>query len=265
MAADTLSRQDLEGEDYFFGLTSIPAEGGPATPIRITGESGVIPGVPPGGGVRFSPDGKKILFAGGRYPDPEPAEVDIWTVPREGGEPTRLARSTLQDRFPWWSPDGERVAFLRYEFKGEGVYTANIHVMSSEGGVPTRLTEDADSVEMATIAYSPDGERIAFFSNGTLKTIPANGGTPEVLIPEVPSGGRHHLAWSPDGRTLAYTGAGKIWMASVEGGEPVELRTGLPEATAFGELGWSPDGGKLVFIGDRGGDVELWMISDFLK
>jgi len=261
---NTLSRQDLEGEDDFFGLVSIPAEGGPTTPIRITGDAGVTPGVPPGGGVHVSPDGKTVLFAGIRYPDPDPPEVDIWTVPREGGEPTRLARSTRQDRFPCWSPDGERVAFLRTEYKGNGSYTFNIHVIPAEGGEPARLTSDADSVDQATIAYSPDGERIAFFSNGAIKTIPADGGNPEVLIAGVPSEGRHRLAWSPDGRKIAYTAANKIWMASVEGGEPVELRTGLPEDMRYGDFGWSPDGGKLTFLATIGGERELWLISDFL-
>ncbi len=269
-AIDTLSADlFLESEDYFFGLASIPAEGGAFTPIRLAGDTTVIPGVPPGGGIHVSPDGSKILFAGIRYPEPEPgtaphAEVDIWTVPREGGTPTRLARSTLQDRFPCWSPDGEQVAFLRYEFRGKGHYAMNIHVVPGEGGEPVRLSSDADSVEQATIAYSPDGERIAFFSPGGIKSMPADGGDAEVLIAGVPSEGRHRLAWSPDGRRIAYTAAGKIWMASGEGGEPVELRTGLPLDTRYGDFGWSPDGSKLTFIGVMGGEVEFWLISDFL-
>jgi len=270
---DTLPREVWrDGEDYFFGLVSIPPEGGVTTPIRITGDTRVVPGVPPGGGVHVSPDGKTILFAAIRYPDPEPgsrpsAEVDLWTVPLEGGEPTRLARSPLQDRWPCWSPDGGDVAFLRYESKGKGAYTVNIQVMPAEGGESIPITSDADSVEQATIAYSPDGKRIAFFSNGAIKTIPADGGDPEVLIPGVPSeaAGRHRLAWSPDGRTLAYTAAGKIWLAPVDGGEAVELRTGLPEDTVYGDFGWSPDGRKITFKGTRGGGVELWMISDFLR
>ena len=231
----------------------------------------MIPGVPPGGGVHVSPDGKTILFAAVRYPDPEPgsrpsAEVDLWTVPLEGGEPTRLALSPLQDRWPCWSPDGERVAFLRYELREKGTYPVNIQVMPAEGGEPIQITSDADSVDEATIAYSPDGERIAFFSNGAIKTIPAGGGSPEVLVSEVPSeaAGRHRLAWSPDGRTMAYTAAGKIWMVSLVGGEPVELRTGLPEDMVYGDFGWSPDGRKITFKGTRGGGWDLWMISDFL-
>jgi Tol biopolymer transport system component len=153
---------------------------------------------------------------------------------------------------------------LRYEFKGKGSYAFNIHVVPAEGGEPVRLTSDADSVEQATIAYSPDGERIAFFSTGVIKAMPADGGEPKVLIAGVPLEGRHRLAWSPDGRKIAYTAAGKIWLASVEGGEPVELRTGLPEGTRYGAFGWSPDGRKLTFIGALGGEVEFWMISDFL-
>ncbi len=270
-AGDTLSGA-LEREDYFFGLVSMPPEGGPMVPIRITGDSGVIPGVPPGGGIHVSPDGRTILFAGIRYPETEPggtpgAEVDIWTVPVEGGEPTRLARSPLQDRFPCWSPDGQEIAFLRYEFRGKGSYAFNIHVVPSEGGEPVPITSDADSVDQATIAYSPDGERIAFFSPGSIKTIQSGGGEPEVLIAGVPpewEGGRHRLAWSSDGERIAYTAAGKIWIASVSDGSSQELKTGLPAATHYGDFGWSPDGEKFVFLATMGGGVDLWLISDFL-
>ena len=54
-------------------------------------------------------------------------------------------------------------------------------------------------------------------------------------------------------------------VAVMEGGEPVELRTGLPEDTVYGDFGWSPDGRKLTFKGTRGGVAELWLISDFLR
>jgi Tol biopolymer transport system component len=268
--ADTLSTETMEREDYLFGLVSIPSGGGPMTPIRITGDSRVIPGVPPGGGIHVSPDGKTILFAGILYHEGEPGsrpkpEVDIWTVPWKGGEPTRLVKSTLQDRWPCWSPDGKRVAFLRYEFVEKGLYAVNIHVIPVEGGEPNRITSNADSVDHADIGYSPDGSRIAFFStDGAIKAVPSDGGKPEVLIPEVPQAGRHRLAWSPDGRRIAYTAAGKIWLASVMDGESVELQTGLQPGTRYGDFGWSPDGEKLTFLATRGGEAELWLVSDFL-
>ena len=50
----------------------------------------------------------------------------------------------------------------------------------------------------------------------------------------------------------------------MKSGELVELRTSLPTGTRYGDFGWSPDGGKLTFSGTRGGEVELWLISDFL-
>ena len=75
--------------------------------------------------------------------------------------------------------------------------------------------------------------------------------------------GRHRLAWSSDGESIAYTAAGKIWIASVSDGSSLELQTGLPEGTHFGDFGWSPDGEKLVFLASSGGGVDLWLVSDF--
>lgn len=81
-----------------------------------------------------------------------------------------------------------------------------------------------------------------------------------------------HLEWSPDGSRIAHNVleltpngvVGKIWITPLDGGVPEELRTGLPQEARLSDFGWSPDGEKIVFLADRGGDFEFWLISDFL-
>ena len=245
------------------GLAAVPAGGGEVTPITLDGETKVNPGVPPGGGVHVSPDGKMVVFAGLR-PDSAGYQQDIWTVPFHGGRPTQLTRSPTSDRFPCWSADGTQVAFLRYELKEKGDYPIGIYAVPAEGGDPVQLASEADSVQWSTIAYSPDGRWLAYFSNEALKVMPVAGGEGRVIA-ELEGIDRHsEVAWSPDARKIAYTDGGKIWVVSLEGGVSEEVKIGLPGDTQSLHIDWAPDGEKLVFSAYRGGDWELWLISDFL-
>jgi Tol biopolymer transport system component len=246
------------------GLAALPAEGGPVRPIALGLSSEVNPGIPPGGGVHISPDGRTVVFAG-LSPGADGWEQDIWTVPLEGGEPTRLTRSPTADRFPCWSSDGRDVAFLRYKLRGKNDYPVSIYTVPAQGGEPVPLTSETESVEWATIAYSPDGRWLAYFSNGNhLKIVPTAGGDSRVVT-EVDGAGRHtDIAWSPDGQRIAYTSRGSIWVVPVDGGVPVQVKTGLKGDTRTLHIGWSPDGEKIVFAAGYGGNAELWLISDFL-
>jgi Tol biopolymer transport system component len=240
------------------GLAVVPAEGGEIKPILLTGDSGVNPGIPPGGGVHVSPDGRALLFAGIRsVGDSNPAvEQAIWTVPIEGGLPTRVTRGLESERYPCWSPDGREIAFLR---------GGSIYVVPAQGGNPSRITSETDSVVTGTISYSPDGRWLAHFTrDGQLRLLPVDGGEARVVA-EVNDAGRHtELAWSPDGRRIAYTSRGRLWVVPSEGGAATEIETGLEGNASILHFGWSPDGEKVVFRASTGGQPELWLISGFL-
>jgi len=245
-------------------LATVPAEGGESTEIEIVSDLQIIP-VLPGGGLHLSPDGQKILFSGYKG-NVRPVEVDIWTIQVEGGPPTPITDSPTQDRYPCWGPDGESIAFLRYHEGSEGVLVHNLYLVPSAGGEPKAITVDADSVEFATFAFSPDGNQLAYFSNGALKVRPAEGGEARVVAIPEGVGSHSELAWSPDGQRIAYTGRASIWITSLDGGDPVEVRTGVLEEGAENlHIDWSPDGEKLVFSASMGGEVELWLISNFLQ
>jgi Tol biopolymer transport system component len=114
------------------------------------------------------------------------------------------------------------------------------------------------------IAFSPDGERIAFFSGGAIKTIPIEGGRTATLVDEIESSRHSQLAYSPDGSKVAHNAGGKIWITPLATGVPEELRAGLPEDARLSEFGWSPDGEKIAFMASIGGEPEFFLISDFL-
>jgi Tol biopolymer transport system component len=200
--------------------------------------------------------------------------VNIFTVPVEGGAPTQLTETVSvpemdsQDRYPCWSPDGEQIAFIRYRADhqaAKGDFSMNVYTVSAEGGEPKAITTDADSIVWATIAYSPDGEWLAYFTKTALKIKPAEGGEARLVVTLERVHPHSELAWSPDGKRIAYTGRGSIWTVPMDGGEPVEVKTGvLTEDAQNLHIDWSPDGKKIVFTASSGGEPELWLISDFL-
>jgi Tol biopolymer transport system component len=249
----------------------VPAEGGAVVEVPWPGQP--LMSVVPGGGHNVSPDGEQIVIAAA-----EPALTsvhggDLWTMPVDGGPLTRLTNDESQERYPCWSPDGQTIAFTddSNEESEDGGFTA-IFVVSTTGGEPRQLTSEADSVGDGAIAFSPDGERIAFFSGDAIKTVPVQGGQPEVLVADVTSGMHSHLEWSPDGSKIAHNVlelspagvSGTIWITPLDGGAPEELRTGLPQGARLSDFGWSPDGERIVFLAEFGGDFEFWLVSDFL-
>ena len=70
------------------------------------------------------------------------------------------------------------------------------------------------------------------------------------------------LTWAPDSQKIAYTSEKHVWVVTVDGGKPVELKTGLDGY--FLKISWSPDGNKIAFTAAQGGEIEFWLLEDFL-
>jgi Tol biopolymer transport system component len=191
--------------------------------------------------------------------------LDLRVIPLGGGlPPVRLTNDESYEMYPCWSPDGKWVAFVEWHKSSDVKSFDAIYKIPADGGEPVQITFANDSVGRGSIAFTPDGKRIAFFSGDAIRSIPAEGGKSEVLLSGVKFDHKSRIAWSPDGSKIAFNGNGKIWITTLATGEKTELKTGLPENYYTEDFDWSPDGQKITFCSSSGMELEFWLISNFL-
>jgi tricorn protease len=189
---------------------------------------------------------------------------EIWTVPREGGEATRLVSGQLRNRRPVFSPDGSSIAFTGTYDENEDVY-----VVAAGGGEPRRLTHHPGPD--VAMGFTPDGRRVVFGSMRRsprdlpkLFTVPVGGGPAEEL--PLPSGA--DASYSPDGKRLAYVPFPQ-WQAAwkkYRGGQttPVWIADLADSRVVKVPRGNSNDrrpmwvGETVYFLSDRNGPVTLF-------
>jgi tricorn protease len=135
------------------------------------------------------------------------------------------------------SPDGSQVAI---EAHGE------VLTMSSAGGAFRNLTASPGAAERQA-AWSPDGTRIAYFSDEggeyALHVRAVGGGAATRVGQGEPGLGRD-TTWAPDGKRIGYVDRfQKLWYADLTGGG----HTAVPESQTADPYSWSPDGRVLAY------------------
>jgi len=178
---------------------TVPAGGG--APKRITP---LTPSYLHG----WSPDGKRLVYTGGRN-----GEFDIYTIASDGsGTEQNMTKSKGLDDGPEYSPDGR---FIYFNSARSG--TMQLWRMKADGSEPEQITSDEWNNWFPHV--SPDGQWIAFISfpkevdpadhpyykRVYLRLMPAAGGTPKVIAYVYGGQGTINVpSWSPDGKLLAF-------------------------------------------------------------
>jgi Tol biopolymer transport system component len=152
----------------------------------------------------WSPDGTRIAFDRGMF-------VGIYVI---GSYGRRLRQLTTEGEQPAWSSDGRRIAFVSERdglSEGEDSFLfhfplGQLYVTKSDGTDERRLMRT--ETDVASPAWSPDGEKIAFGVNSDdwfttdegMAVVDADGGG---LKQRFVRAYDTEPTWSPDGRWIA--------------------------------------------------------------
>ncbi len=175
------------------------------------------------------PDGSAILYVRGGAPNrsgeiptptsaPDWSKREIWTVPSNGGSPTRIAEGAS----PSLSPDGRTVAFL---------VSGQVWTVPIAGGDAEQLLTIRGRA--GGLRWSPDGSRLAYVSargdHGFIGVFNLASKSVTYMAPTVDRD--RSPTWSPDGRQLAF-----IRTPNVRTALPFEpRRTGHPWSILVGD------------------------------
>lgn len=176
----------------------LPAQGG--KPRRVTSKG---PSYLHG----WSPDGEFLIYTGERN-----GEFDIYRIPAEGGEETRLTSAKGLDDGSEYSPDGKYIYF-----NSNRTATMQIWRMKPDGSNQEQVTSDEYNNWFPHI--SPNGKWIIFLSFSKeidsgdhpfykrvyLRLMPSGGGKPRIVAYIYGGQGTINVpSWSPDSKRVAF-------------------------------------------------------------
>lgn len=156
----------------------------------------------------WSPDGGALAYCAERG-----GEYDIYTIPVEGGEETRLTDSPGLNDGPEYSPDGRHIWF-------NSVRTGLMQIwrMKTDGSEQTQMTFDESNSWFPHV--SPDGETVVYITyrkgdvdpgdhpankHVELRAMSSEGGSYRVLAKLFGGQGTINVnSWSPDSTHIAF-------------------------------------------------------------
>lgn len=134
----------------------------------------------------------------------------------------------------------------------------------AQSAPPTPLFKlDGHTVDVSTVAWSPDGKRVASASNTQVKLWDAEAGK-EISTFAIKGTNVYGMAFSPDGKRLAVGISQKVQFLDATTGK--EQMTAGSNGQFLFRLAFSPDGTQLAAAsghnGDHAGVVHIWNAAD---
>jgi len=187
----------------------------------------------------WSPDGRALIFTrveGGRY--------SVWVVQDDGTGVRRLSPDTEFAFEGVWIPGTQRILYGR---SGGSNGTFEWRTVLSDGTDPQSF-RGAIGTDMPTLAWSPDGSRIAYNRGSAPGLWISNAdGT---AARQISNGNDYYPRWSPDGSRIVFETSNlqtpaetRIGVVGVDGAGRRLLTSGPLDGRPI----WSPDGRRIAF------------------
>ncbi|HEX5369786.1 MAG TPA: hypothetical protein VFY10_10275 [Dehalococcoidia bacterium] len=204
----------------------------------------------------WSPDGQSVVMSmGGGKDRTEPAHLWIFDLGTKSLRP--LTNGSTYDDLPAWSPDGSTIVFVAHDLP-LGSTPPTLYRISIDGTGLTQLTDGRSAASQAS--WSPDSKQLVVtLGRGPapqLFTLNADGtdlrpiGVDEGVEP----------SWSHDGRTITFTTARDIADLFSFDTQTHAVRQLTHELGFDAFVSWSPDDSQFLFISDRTGRQELYVM-----
>jgi dipeptidyl aminopeptidase/acylaminoacyl peptidase len=228
---------------------------------------------------RWSPDGQTILFFSNRseQPDFDWHLMDMWTIPAEGGEMTRLETPVGLKHSAAFSPDGQWIAFHCREGKGTPWKQTNLWLLPADGSEAARnltavydielgsgtLTDTGDRAGQPPV-WLPDGSRLYFqvtrHGRTQLCSLKPDG---DDLRLEIDDGVVDSFSLDDAGERLAYayttyTDPGQVWVRHMADGSAQRLTDFNDDWLAEIDLG---NVEEVWYKGADGNDLQGWLVK----
>ncbi len=183
---------------------------------------------------------------------------DIGAIRPDGTQGRIIVANEADDFSPRWSVDRQRLAFLSDRDGNVEMYVAN-----ADGSNVMRATNSVVSESAPT--WSPDGHSIAYVA-------PDAEGNPHIFLLDLSELLPRRLTfgtfaetdpvWSEDGKWIAFSvleangvSAG-IFLRNPKGVNRIQVTHGPDYSPA-----WAPDSRRIVFVSDRDGNSEIYMVK----
>jgi tricorn protease len=241
-------------------LYTVAAAGGPAEALPM----------PRGGSGAYSADGRRIVYS--------PLFRDFRSEKRySGGTANRLVIFDLESLEATGIPDRERAQrdpmwigdLVYYNSDDDGTF--NLYSYDPRTGERRQVTH-YDRWDVRWPSADPATGRIIFELGGELQLLETRTGAVTPISVHVPHDGLHTrpsrvavgrqvsgFGLSPDGERALFTARGDVFTAPIEHG-PTRNLTGSSRSHDKAAA-WSPDGRSIVFLSDRTGEEELWLVA----
>ena len=232
----------------------------------------------------LSPDGRRVLFAW-RLEDrglefrkrhawsKTSYSGEIWMFDRDAGVFSPVVRKKDSCSLPIWTPDGKAFYYL---CDADGV--RNLYGRSLETGEEWQITHFTDD-HIFCPSLSRDGRTLVFVKGFDLWRLDPAAARPEprrialrpaFFDPSAPrtvrrsysnldnNDGNGNCTFRDKGREVAFTAGGDVWVMELkdEGRQPVLVHGS--SRTHERDVCFSPDGGTLYYLSDRGDGVDVW-------